>query len=401
MSETAQRVPSGRAAWHRRTGLVPAGYLAAIVAAAVASPVIPETRWLLIHLLLLGAVTNAIVVWSSHFADAILRSRSVERRQAEATRLIALNAGILAVLAGGTSGPALLGVAGAAVVFAAVLAHLWAMAARLRRSLPARFAVTVHYYLAATVALLAGIPAGAWMLVLPDAARPRLLLFHANINLLGWVTLTMLGTLLTLWPTVLRTRMVAAAGRVTRLAFPLCVAGLALLAAGVLAWWPVLAAAGLALFGAAVVMHGWVGVATARQRPPASFTTWSMAAGMGWLLASLGWDGWILLGSGSAGAAADRFDTLVLPLAVGFVAQVLVGALAYLLPVVLGGGPALVRARTARLDRYWPQRLITANLALAALLLPGPSYLHLAGSALIGAAFVQFLAPALLMLFAR
>ena len=62
--------------------------------------------------------------------------------------------------------------------------------------------MTVHYYIAASVALLTGVPVGAWMLVVDDSARPRLVLFHAHVNLLGWVALTVLGTVLTLWPTV-------------------------------------------------------------------------------------------------------------------------------------------------------------------------------------------------------
>src|SRR5690606_34363868 len=107
----------------------------------------------------------------------------------------------LAVLAGGIAAKPWIGVAGAAVVFAAIGAHLLWLRRRLAEALPAQYAVTVHYYVAATVSLLLGIPVGAWMLVVDDAARPRLVLFHAHVNLLGWVTLTVLGTVLTLWPT--------------------------------------------------------------------------------------------------------------------------------------------------------------------------------------------------------
>jgi hypothetical protein len=391
----------GRAAWHRRTGLVPVAYLAGIVAVGIAHPFVPQGRWLLIHLLLLGAVTNAILIWSTHFAAAILRAPAPPRRHGEAARLVVLNAGVLAVLTGGTAGPPWLGVAGAGMVFAAVAAHLWVMAGRLRHALPARFAVTVHYYLGATVALLAGIPAGAWMLLLDDAHRPRLLLFHAHVNLLGWVTLTILGTLLTLWPTVLRTRMVPDAGRATTRALPLCLTGLGCLSVGTLAWWPVLAVTGLALFAVAVLLVAVPAVATARQRPPASFATWSIAAGMGWLLVALVWDAWTLLHADGASAAADGFDTILVPLAVGFVAQVLIGALAYLLPMALGGGPVRVRERTARLDAYWPQRVTMANLALAVFLLPVPPYVRITTSLLILAALAQFLVPALRVLLSR
>src|SRR5690606_3257421 len=220
----------------------------------VAHPVLPPWRWLAIHLLLLGAVSNAIVVWSAHFTAAVLRAPVPANRRGEAARLAGLNAGVLAVLAGGAVELPWVGVGGAVAVFAAICAHLHWLRVRLREALPARFAVTVHYYLAATVALLAGIPVGAWMLVVDDAARARLVLFHAHVNLLGWVTLTVLGTVLTLWPTILRTRIADGAVAAARAALPVAVLGLALLAAAVLAWWPLLAVGGLALVAAAVVM---------------------------------------------------------------------------------------------------------------------------------------------------
>ncbi|MEE3920406.1 hypothetical protein V2I01_26005 [Micromonospora sp. BRA006-A] len=223
-------------------------YLAGLVVLAFVHPFLPAWRWTAIHLLLLGAVSNAVVVWSAHFAAAVLRAPAPDRRRAEAARLAALNVGVLAVLTGGTADRPWLGVAGATLVFVAVTAHLVALTRRLRRALPARFSVTVRYYLAATVALLAGVPVGAGMLVIDDPLRPRLLLFHAHVNLLGWVTLTVLGTLLTLWPTVLRTRMADGAVRAATVALPVATTGLVLLGVGLLAWWRLVAAAGLSLF---------------------------------------------------------------------------------------------------------------------------------------------------------
>lgn len=401
MTPTVDRAPSDRASWHGRTGLVPLAYLAGIVVVAVAHPFVPQGRWLLIHLLLLGAATNAILLWGAHFAAAILRTTAPADRRGEAARLGVLNAGVLGVLAGGSVGPAWLGVAGAAAVFAAITTHLWVLASRLRRALPARFAVTVHYYLAAGVAVLAGIPAGAWMLLVDDDQRPRLLLFHAHVNLLGFVTLTVLGTLLTLWPTVLRTRMVDGAARAATRALPLCVAGLACLGVGTLAWWPIVAATGLALVAAAVVVVTVAGVATARQRPPASFATWSIAAGTGWLLVALAWDAAALLSAPNTAVAADRFDSVLAPLGGGFVAQVLLGALSYLLPMALGGGATPVRARTASLDAHWPQRIAMTNLALAIYLLPVSPYVRITTSLLLLAALIQFLVPAVRILLPR
>ncbi|WP_433386090.1 hypothetical protein [Micromonospora sp. KLBMP9576] len=392
---------TGRARWHRRAGMLPLAYLAALVAVALVHPFLPTWRWLAIHLLLLGAVTNAIVVWSAHFTAAVLRAPPPVGRRGEALRLGLLNVGVVGVLAGGTTDRPWLGVVGAGLVFAAIAAHLAWLAARLRAALPARFTITVHYYVAAAVALLIGVPVGAWMLVADDHSRPRLLLFHAHVNLLGWVTLTVLGTLLTLWPTILRTRMADGATAAARRALPVAVAGLAVLGIAVLAWWPPLAAGGLALVAAAVVLIVRPAVQTARRKTPASFPGWSIAAAGGWLLIALGVDAWTLLSTPGATAAADRFSVVLVPLLVGFVAQTLLGAMAYLLPMALGGGPAVVRERTERLDRHWAQRVAMANAALAVFVLPAPPYVRITVSLLILAALVQFLIPAVRILLAR
>jgi hypothetical protein len=390
---TAQREALGRAGWHRRTAVIPLAYLAGTVVIAFAHPFLPRGRWLLVHLVLLGAVTNAILVWGTHFAAAVLRSPAA-RRRAETTRLVVLNAGIVAVLIGGGRGPAALGVAGAALVFAAITAHLASLARKLRRALPARFSITVHFYLASAVALLAGIPAGAWMLVHDDNATPRLLLFHTHVNLLGFVTLAVLGTLLTLWPTMLRTRMLDSARPATVRALPLGIAGVCCLGVGVLAWWPLVAAAGLALFAAGVLVTAVPVLATARQRPPASFATWSVLAGLGWLLVGLIADAVNLLTAANPTVAADRFGTVLLPLGGGFAAQVLIGAMCYLLPMALGGGPVAVRERTARLDVHAAQRVTMTNLALAVYLLPVPPFVRITTALLFLAALIQFLVPA-------
>ncbi|MGC1214057.1 MAG: hypothetical protein WA890_22700, partial [Micromonospora sp.] len=267
----ASATPTGRAGWHRRVAALPTAYLLGLVVLGFVHPFLPSWRWLAIHLFLLGAATNAILIWSAHFTVAVLRAPAPPSRRAESVRLVALNVGVLAVLVGGAADRPWTGVAGAAVVFAAVAAHLGWLAARLRTALPTRFAVTVRYYLAAAIALVVGIPVGAAMLVVDEPARPRLLLFHAHVNLLGWVTLTVLGTLLTLWPTVLRTRMAQNAVRAATVALPLVVTGLVLLGTGLLAWWRTVIGAGLALVVVGAVIALRPALAAARTRPPGSF----------------------------------------------------------------------------------------------------------------------------------
>lgn len=385
----------GRAAWHRRVGALPLGYLAAIVMVGFTHPFIPQWRWLVIHLLLLGAATNAIVIWSTHFSNAVLRVPPPQNRHGQTMRLAALNFGVAGVLAGGLGGAAwhALAVAGAGLVFAAVLAHLLALASRLRRALSPPLAVTVHYYLVAGAALLVGVPAGAWMLVVDD--RAPVLLFHAHVNVLGWITLTVLGTLLTLWPTALRTRMPSGAVRWVTRALPLACAGLVLLGVGALAWWPAVAVAGVVVFAGAVALSIVPAVVAGRRSPPSSFAAWSIMAAIGWLFVALGIDTIGLVKADDPATALAGFGSVLVPLLAGFVAQVLIGSLAYLLPMVLGGGPARVRTRQAVVDRHWPQRVVMGNTALAVFLLPVGGYVRITTSLLVLAALVQFLVVAL------
>ena len=101
---------------------------------------------------------------------------------------------------------------------------------------------------------------------------------------------------------------------------------------------------GLALVGQAFV-------ATARAKPPASYPTWSVLAAAVWLAASLTALVVAIASAPSWAVVGTRLDALAVPLAAGFGAQVLLGALSYLIPVVLGGGPAAVRAANAELER--------------------------------------------------
>jgi hypothetical protein len=107
-----------------------------------------------------------------------------------------------------------------------------------------------------------------------------------------------------------------------------------------------------------------------------------------------------LLTAPDAAGAADRFDAILIPFG-GFVGQVLLGALSYLLPMALGGGPVAVRQRTARLDAHWPQRVTMTNLALAVYVLPVPPYVRIATAFLLLAALLQFLVPAARILLSR
>jgi nitrite reductase (NO-forming) len=135
-------------------------YLAGAGVALLAGDRVARSSWLALHLLLLGAVTNAIVTWSEYFSAALLHARPAPRAYA-AVRLLGLNLAVLAVLAGVAQARPGLVAAGAVLLEVVVVGHLLGLAAMARRGLGRRFQVTVAYYGAAGLALAVGVGLGA------------------------------------------------------------------------------------------------------------------------------------------------------------------------------------------------------------------------------------------------
>jgi nitrite reductase (NO-forming) len=107
---------------HAVAAAVTLAYLLAGGAVLLAGRWVSDGGWLALHLVLLGAVTNAIVVWSEHFSAALLHARPVGDRVALA-RIVALNLGVLAVLIGVHRGQPTLVAVGAGLLGAVVVAH--------------------------------------------------------------------------------------------------------------------------------------------------------------------------------------------------------------------------------------------------------------------------------------
>ena len=382
-----------RTRWHLGANAPVAAWLVALLAVAVFRPFIAESPWLLVHLLLLGAVTNAIFVWSSHFADALLRRRATPgSRRWQATRITALNAGVLTVVAGMVGSAWILTLAGSVVVGAAVAAHGITLAQQSRAALPSRFGATVRYYVYASLALQVG--AGLGAALARDPAEPwhgRLVVAHLTLNLLGWIGLTVLGTLVTLWPTMLRTRIAEGAERVARQALAILAGSVVIAASGALAGMQWLAATGVAAYLGGVLWAARPLAKVARARRPSAYATWSVMAAMLWLMGVLLALVVVLVISPTWLQVTDRLGLLVVPLAAGFAAQVLLGAMSFLVPVVLGGGPTILRGTQARTDRGSALRAVLINAGLVVCVLPVPSQVRLLVGALVLGAFAAFL----------
>jgi nitrite reductase (NO-forming) len=382
-----------RTRWHLGANTPVAAWLTGLLAVAVLRRYISESPWLLVHLLLLGAVTNAILVWSSHFADALLRRRATAgSRRWQGARMVALNMGVLAVVDGMVTAAWILTLAGSVLVGAAAAAHGITLARQARAALPSRFGATVGYYIYASFALPIG--AGLGAVLARDPLEPwhgRLVVAHVALNLLGWIGLTVMGTLVTLWPTMLRTRIAAGAERVSRQALPILVCSVVIAAAGALAGLQALAAAGVAGYLGGVLWAIRPIATVARVKVPSAYATWSVMAALIWLMASLLGLFTVLVTSATWELVTERLWLLIIPLAAGFAAQVLLGALSFLVPVVLGGGPKILRGTQARMDRGNVLRVVLINAGLLVAVLPVPSQVRILTALLVLCAFAAFL----------
>ena len=374
-------------------------WLILVVVAVITHRWLPEPRWLMIHLLLLGGVTHAIMVWSQYFSYALLRSSpTIAGRRLQSWRLALTNGGAVLVIAGVLSTIWPITLVGAAFLIAGVIWHGASLYARSRKSLPGRFGKTIRYYIASAAMLPIGAALGAWLA--HDDSAANLVLSHAILNVLGWIGLTVAGTLVTLWPTILRTRADEQAAVGAARALPVLAASVLVAAAGAAAALLPVLAVGLAGY---VVGLSTIGVSlwrAARQAPPRSFSALSIGMGVLW------WTGcviWLIVatitsfltGAGFDGVQ-DAVNQIVPYLAAGFAAQVLLGALSYLIPVVLGGGPTPVRIGTAVFDRGGALRIAVANAALVVCALPVSSLMRVVASLLSFIAMASFLVLMLL-----
>ena len=365
---------TGRADWHLRANAFVLVYLAAALLFEILrrTGTDAEPDWLTIHLLLLGAITNAILTWSDHFVGALLWSRSHDHRRQLAITVL-LNLGILGVLLGVSIDSSWLIIVAATLISVIVLLHLRGISILVKQSLNQRFVGVIRYYQFAGLCILVGIILGVigTFVAHDDPWEPRIVLAHLHVNLLGWVGLTIIGTLVTLWPTVLRTPMHANAISWALKGLRFLIAGISLVLASALFDWPKLFALGLLLYlvGAFVALIP-AALLIPKKRPdrPGSWMLLSGAIGLAILLLA---DMTVVLSHQDPERALGVIEGHILLLFTLWLLPTLLGALTYLLPVVLGRGPASNRELESLLARAWKFRLFSLFLSSIFLTLPG------------------------------
>jgi len=109
--------------WYLLTNSVVLAWIVLTVVAVTIHRFVPQPMWLMVHVPLLGAVTAAILIWSQHFSDTLLRREAPAGRAGLGIRLGLHTVGAGLVVAGVLGASVPLVIVGASVVAAAILAH--------------------------------------------------------------------------------------------------------------------------------------------------------------------------------------------------------------------------------------------------------------------------------------
>ena len=371
-------------AWHRKASKPVSIWMGVFIIVGLVHPFIPEGSWLLIHIFTLGILTNSILLWSQTLTERFLgRKLDDATRPAQLTRTYLLNAGIVATLIGQMLLWYWLTWVGALVVGIVVAWHAVVLAGQVRAS--QRSNASVYGFVASACCLPVGALFGAALSAgLPGQWHGAVRQAHMFINVGGFVGFAAMSALSVLFPAMWRTRAVDRVG----VAPVLAGAGVVLAVAGALLRMSVVTG-----IGAVVIVAGWVWLyqgfvvnaltVFADPRGRITYPALSALCAVAWLIGGLTWYAVRLFG-GSA-------DIPTLPLLLGFAAQLLIGTMSYLMPTMMGGGPAAVKSGLRELNRGAYLRVGLFNVALLAWLAVNNSYARIVLSFLVFGVLVAFI----------
>jgi hypothetical protein len=349
-----------------RRGLVVA--VVFVVAAVVAGIARVGTDWWLpLHLFFAGGLLSAISA-STQMLAVTWSAAPAPRPLVAAAQRWALVAGAIALVVGRESDHTWLFVAGGITVVAAMLG-LAAVLIRIRgQATTARFAPAIEAYVAAAVAGAVGMSIG----ILLGAGRAgeravELRDLHLILNMFGLIGLVIAGTLPFFAATQVRSKMSPRASPTAmRVTFAALAAAIAVAATGHLMDRPGVVASGLITY-----MLGLLAIATMLPIYARSRLRWAgprlvqLGAGLVWWAAMT-----TALAVTTIRASDDR--AILRALVIGGFAQILVASLAYLGPVLRGGGHRRLAAGFT-ITRSWVSLAAGNTAAGAALVGHGPA----------------------------
>ncbi len=314
--------------------------------------------WGPIHALMAGAALSAISGATQMFTITWSSARA-PRRPLIVTQGIVLWVGVGLVLVGvPTSQSWLVWIGGTAVAGALILLAV-ALRGTIRRSLLRRFDLSIRFYFIALAAGVVGVTLGTLLgtgTVNSDYGDIRQV--HLHLNLVGLVGLTIVGTLPTLLPTFAKHR--AVSRREARVAWWLSAGALLAIVSGLYAPLWIVGVGTLMVAAAAVIIVTGVVVRLGRTGFRGGLPYLQVIAGVGWLVAWGIVDAYGLI----TDAPLGRFSYWTAAAVVVGVMQIIVGSVAYLLPVLVGPP---IGANLSRMESAPWIPLILANLGGLAL----------------------------------
>ncbi len=354
--------------WHRRASKPILVWMALFIVLGSVHIIIPNYRWVLIHMFTLGIVTNSIMVWSQHLTEKFTQAKlPASSRPGQLKRIYALNAGIVIAMVGQMLHKSwdmhwILTQIGATIIAVVVGWHGVFLFKQWRGvETNKRFRNVVLGYVASAMCLPLGAILGALLAMGLDAPwHERLLLGHIAFNILGFVGIAAAGSLTILFPAVWRTR---GGNNRFNITLALQTAGVIAAVTGALVDVGVVAGIGVIVYAAGWIISwqqwlGFTGAVLSDPRDRVNYPAVSVLAAVTWLALTLVHFGVRLILSGDDLALVE-LPTLAL--LVGFAAQLLIGVMSYLLPTTMGGGPQAKRAGLAEMNRAGLYRATLIN----------------------------------------
>lgn len=289
-------------------------------------------RWLALHLILLGGVSQLVLGASQFFSTAYLATDPPNRATVR-SQLAVWAAGTLLVALSLPAGVPAAADAGVALIVAG-LAIYWVALRRLeRRSLQtARWAI--RWYYACAVFLVAGALIGVAMARGTAWSQGSLLGAHLALNIAGWLGTAIVGTLHTFYPSLTQGRLIHE--RLQGPTFFAWCAGVVMLAAGAaFDFAPSIACGWIALAAGAVLLMVNVFASARAAQGPVSLAARLVGAGQLFLVAGLAVALAMLIAEGGGAIPAGAWrGALASLLLAGWIGMTVAGSLLHLLSVL-------------------------------------------------------------------